>query len=203
MPGGIPNSINACNQFFSHLVGVGTHEFESNAHGAIAPLAVNFGAAGTATLHGNGYVEQGTPGQTNGFGRYPVSGSKFWEADNNFSITFSQPIAAFGFFAVDIGDFSGQVTLALDSGGIEVINVPTPANAPGGSVAYVGLIRFTGPLMTGISFGNTAAGTDFFAFDDFSIGAPGQVIPLPPAAWTGLATLAALGGLRQIRRRAR
>lgn len=190
------NSTAARNAFFSNLVGVGTEDFETRAGGA--PLAVSFGAAGTATLLGTGSVAVVTPGTTNGVGRYATSGSRYWETGSSFSLTFSQPIAAFGFFGIDIGDFNGQVTLALSGGGVENLVVPNTQQGPGGSVLYFGFIRTEGDVSS-ITFGNTAPGVDFFGFDDFSIGTLEQVslIPLPSAGAMGLAGLMIVGARRR------
>ena len=105
-----PNAAAARAAFLSTLVsGVGTENFESYGAGVGAPLPVWFPGAGVvATLQGNGVIVEVPSGQTNGFGRYPTSGTKFWESSDVFNITFSAPIAAFGFYGVDIGDFRGE-----------------------------------------------------------------------------------------------
>jgi len=175
-----PNADNARNAFLANLIGVGTETFESFADGATAPLALNFPGAGTATLNGSGYVET-VPAGTNGFGRYPISGDKYWETGSNFSIAFNAPIAAFGFYGVDIGDFNGQVTLQLQNGGVTNLVIPNTVNGAGGSVLYFGFYD-TAQQYTGLTFGNTAGGTDFFGFDDMTIGSLEQVAPVPEPA---------------------
>lgn len=193
-----PNADAARASFFSNLVGVGTETFEGFGQGTGAPLAVSFGAAGTATLGGGGSVNT-VPTGTNGVGRYPISGDKYWESGQNFTITFSDPVAAFGFYGIDIGDFGGQVTLTLAGGGAQVVNVPNTVNGRGGGVLYFGIIETL--TFTSITFGNTAAGTDFFGFDDFSIGSLEQVkIPVPAAL--GLFGIALVGLGMAMRRRA-
>lgn len=174
-----PNADAARASFLSSLVGVGTEDLESFANGTGAPLLVDFGAAGTATLNGSGEISN-VPAGTNGVGRYPISGNQYWEGTNAFSITFSAPQAAFGFYGIDIGDFSGQVTLTLTNGGVEVVNIGNATNVPGGGVLYYGIIVDAGSEFTSVAFGNTASGTDFFGFDDFTIGTREQVIePVP------------------------
>jgi hypothetical protein len=201
-----PNSDAARANFFSNLVGVGTETFESFAAGTSAPVAVTFGPD-VATLNGTGSVESVPAGQTNGFGRYPISGTNYYEASGTFSIDFSAAQAAFGFYATDVGDFGGQVTLTLLSGATKVVTVPSPTNVSGGAALYFGIIE-TAPadVFTKVTFGNTAPGTDFFAFDDFSIGRREQVVvvnavPLPAAAWGGMALLGGLGVTKRMRRR--
>ena len=51
-------------------------------------------------------------------------------------------------------------------------------NGLGGSVLFWGLIDTDNPF-TSLTFGNTAAGTDFFGFDDMTIGSVEQVVPTP------------------------
>ena len=134
------NSTAAQNSFLSSLIGVGTETFEGFATGTGTPLNLTFPGAGTATLGGTGAVRTVTPGTTNGVGRYAISGSNFWEVSGNFTIGFSDPVAAFGFWGVDIGDFNGQVTLTLQSGAVVNVTVPNSTNIAGGSVLYYGLI---------------------------------------------------------------
>lgn len=172
-----PNADAAQTAFLAGLVGVGTETFESYATLTPAPLAIVFPGAGTATLNGNGNVDTVVSG-TNGVGRYPISGNNYWEASNVFSATFTAPQAAFGFYGVDIGDFNGQVTLTLAGGGSLTLTVPNSTGISGGSVLYYGVIATTAAeTFTSVTFGNTAAGTDYFAFDDMTIGTLEQVDP--------------------------
>jgi len=198
-----PNSDAARASFLSNLIGVGTETFESFADNTPTPLALNFPGAGTATLSGgSGYVET-VPAGTNGFGRYPISGDKYFDTDSSFSIAFSNPIAAFGFYGVDIGDFSGQVTLQLQNGGVTNLVIPHTVNGPGGSVLFFGFYD-TVNQYTGIMFGNSAGGVDGFAFDDMTIGSLEQVNPVPePASLLLLTTgLAGAAGFRLRRKNA-
>ena len=175
-------SLNAQNLFLSQLSGVGTEDFDSYAVGSSSPLALSFPGAGTATLNGSGAVASVVGPGTNGFGRYPVSSPNYWEVDaNNFSITFSNPVAAFGFYGIDIGDFGGNLSLSFLTGGGNIV-VPVPhevgsSGSTGGNAFYFGYINVANPF-TQVTFNITSAG-DVFAFDDMTIGSVEQVVPEP------------------------
>ncbi len=177
------NSSAASAEFQSHLSGVGTEDFESFADGAGGPLAIDFGIAGTATLSGSGAIQTGPS-----VGRFPVSGSKYWETNEDFVIDFTTAISAFGFFGTDIGDFAGQITLDFLSGATTSYTVNNTVNAPDGSLLFWGIIDDANPF-TRITFGNTNF-SDFFGFDDMTIGVSSQIVdPTVPEP----ATLALFG----------
>ncbi|PZO41112.1 MAG: PEP-CTERM sorting domain-containing protein [Pseudanabaena frigida] len=197
-----PNANLARNDFFSNLVNVGDETFESKANGSSSPIAVAFGVD-TATITGSGSIATVISG-TNGFGRYAISGSKYYEVTGVFTLTFNTAQAAFGFYGVDIGDFNGKVTLTLTKtdGGTEVFTVPTTGTQGGGAL-YFGLISTTpSEQFTSITFGNTNSGTDVFAFDDFSIGRQEQIRAVPvPSFAAGIVLAGGVFGANQIRKR--
>ena len=202
------NAQTAESNFLSGLVGVGTETFEGFAPGSSAPLNLSFPGAGTATLQGNGTIRSVTPGTTNGVGRYAISGSNFWEVDagGNFLVNFSQQVAAFGFYGVDIGDFGGQLTLNLAAGGTKQVTVPNTIGSyasTDGSVLYYGLIAETfEEAFTSISFNMSTGEGDYFAFDNMTIGSLEQVKPVPePASTLGLLALGAMGAGSMLKRK--
>ena len=111
-----PNANAAMSLFTGALIGVGTQDFEGFTPFADgAPLLIDFPGSTEdvkATLKGGGFVGTPIPGyETDTTGIYPISGTKYWDSGSNFSIEFSSPVAAFGFYGVDIGDFTGTLQL--------------------------------------------------------------------------------------------
>jgi hypothetical protein len=174
-----PISDGARAQFLLNLSSFVTENFESFAANSPAPLALNFGAFGSATLQ-DVAVPPGTPGKiTQGVapgGLYPISATRFWESRSAFSITFSQPQVALGFYAVDVGDFDGQLIITYVDGSSHVLTVPNTHSLTtlGGSVLYFAFIDPANPFIK-VTFDNTSVGTpifDIFGFDDLTVGAP-------------------------------
>jgi hypothetical protein len=174
-----PNADAARNAFLAALNGpTGTEDFEGFTAGDVAPLNIEFGiesAVLSAALSNDAEIVS-VPGatDTNGFGRYPISGENFWDTFKDFEIQFSGPVTSFGFYAVDIGDFDSQLSLTLLGPDI-TIDVPHEVGAPKGSVIYFGVRSQVS--FTGISFANSQ-GEDKFAFDDFTVSIDVQSLPL-------------------------
>lgn len=186
-----PHASTASNSFLANLIGVGTESFEASGSGTSAPLALIFPGAGTATLTGgDGQIVSGTAGSSDGFGRYATSGSNYWDvtagADGNFIVNFSNPVAAFGFYGIDIGDFGGQLTVDLTSGVTQNFTVPNTIGSngnPDGSVLFWGVIgQNNSETFTSALFNTTTGQGDVFAFDDMTIGSFEQVSPSPASS---------------------
>lgn len=193
--GTFPNSMNAQTGFLANLVGVGTETFESFADGTATPLALIFPGAGTATLAGGGAVDDDP-----GTGQNAISGTNWWRtgANNNFVITFNAPVAAFGFFGIDVGDLGAQLTLTLANGAPVAIDIPHtlepggPSSGQNGSVIYFGYIDVANPF-TSVTFTNVGGMGDDFGFDNMTIGSVQQVVPAPEPSVLALLSLALLG----------
>lgn len=191
-----PNSEAASADFFSHLSGdVGTETFESFAVPLFAPLTLDFGIAGTATLTGTGRTNNHTVNFFNASGnhRNPVSGENFWDANaGEFTIEFSDPVAAFGFNATDAAAEGANLFLTLvRASGTEEIAVPHSRPVPSGSSFFYGIIDTGSPLFA-VIFSIEGASADWFAFDDLTIAATEQVLP-PPTTTPEPASLLMLG----------
>lgn len=171
--------------FFAHLTGAATESFESFPTGEEAVLEIAFSGAGTATVLG-GMVTDGE----NIAGRYPASGLKYLDAESPIRMTFSSPIAAFGFYATDVGDFGGQLSLQLTALSGEVINFVVPAStgidgSTTGSILYFGFYDLANTYSS--VFFDNGDYSDIIGIDDFTIAGPGALGPSPipePAVWS-------------------
>lgn len=205
----------ARNAFVARLTGVGTQAFDGYADGTPLPMTMSFAGAGSATLTGSGNVA--TQLATADDGRYAVSGTQYLDviasAENvpTFTVDFANPVAAFGFYGVDVGEFGSQLALRFTHVGGTTTTWTLPYLATtgvdtrrDGSLFYAGFIAPTD--FTSVTF-LSSVGDDYFALDDLSVGARAQIAPtavVPEPATGALVAggLALAGGLAARRRRA-
>jgi hypothetical protein len=167
--------------FLAQLSGVSTENFEGIASGT-SPTSINFaGSAGNIVASfapGSGIVTSAI-----GAGRFATSGINYFSVSSSFSTTFSTPIAAFGFYGTDVGDFNGSLTVTLihSTGPNTVLTVANTVNAPDGALLFFGVIDTANPFVR-INFGNTSTGVDFFGFDDITVGDIRQVTGVPESS---------------------
>jgi hypothetical protein len=182
--------LTARNNFAGQLTGASTEDFSGFAAGSNPPTLTFTGSAGPI----NGTFT-GSTGQIcvvngcGGAGRFATSAVAYFDVSSTIGLSFSTPIAAFGFYGTDIGDFNGQLILTLirNGGTNTVLNVPHTLNAANGSLLFFGVIDTANPF-DAIQFSNTLSGTDFFGFDDMIVGDVRQVtggIP-EPSTWAML-----------------
>jgi hypothetical protein len=197
-----PNATQAQTNFLSQLTVTPIENFESFTAFQPSPLNLIFPGAGTATLNGAGQILNYP---TNG--TYATSGKNYWSTNSGndgFKIDFDEAIAAFGFFATDIGDFGARLVLELGlvNGGttqIEVNHTLGSSASTSGSVFYQGIIASNpNELFKSVRFlskGSTFGGfVDGFGFDDMTIASADQVKSVPePQNILGLATVLGLG----------
>lgn len=165
--------------FLASLSGVSTETFESFPAGPAPVLALTFtGSAGTinGTLAGGGSIND-----IPFVGLFATSGVKYYDNQfSPFSVSFTSPIAAFGFYGTDIGDVEGQLTLTLVGGGTQVIDIPHTIAGPSGSLLFFGIIDTENPFVSVTFTGSSVS--DRFGFDDLTVGDVQQVVPaLEPA----------------------
>jgi len=185
-------------EFKSQLPGTVTETFEGIATGTGPPFAI---FSGTTTLNGSGSVAHVEAGVTNGAGRYsvpiPPGSTQYWDVGAGdtptFTVDFSAPVAAFGFFGVDLGDGSGTLRLAFRNGGLTVLDREVPllqGPEADGSVLFFGVIAPSeADRFDQVQFNSTALpgqGVDYFGFDNLTI------VPEPSAAWQALVAMSAL-----------
>lgn len=200
----------AQNNFLQRLSGNSVESFEGFADQNVPAtgLGLTFsGSAGslgaTLTRSGAGTLQVRS---TNLSGAYATNGSKYIFTDSTtsggFRVDLSQPTAAFGFVATDVGDFGVSIDLELTSGQTVTVDIPHLVGSGGninGNAFFFGVVAedFT---FNRIDFTITSGGTfDSFGFDEMTIGDPEQVVPIPLPQASGLAI--ASFGLLAVRRR--
>ena len=196
-----------------------SYGFEDRLNGDTAPFNVNFAGSSsstiTATMQGDGTVLSAAAS-----GRFNTTtgGTNYWRAKaggagtgsaGSFSIAFNTAISAFGFYATDVGDFEGGLSLVLSpaSGPDVTMAVPNTVGAASGSLLFFGFFDAAASY-TKITFLTSGSSTtpDFFGFDDFIVADRGQIsapgtLPEPTSlALAGLALAAAGFAARRNRR---
>ena len=203
--GGVSGApVTARNSFLAQLSGVSTESFEGF-NQSDKPSSLNFnGSAGAITASfapSSGFICASNG--CSGSGRYATDGTRYFDVSSTFTATFSTAVAAFGFYGTDIGDISGSLTVELlRASGNTMLVVPNTINAPNASLLFYGIIDQANPF-TGIRFGNTAAGSDFFGFDQLTVGDVQQVVPSIPEPATWMMMLMGFGLIGAAMRRKR
>ena len=186
-----PNADAARTAFLSLLSGFATEDFEGFSPDTLLPLSSSFLGV-DADLTGAGILSN-VPTGTDGVGLFPISGDQYLTTVTSaFTIEFATPVAAFGFYGIDIGDFNGQIIIELSSNTTTSLTIPHTVNGPGGSVLYFGVIDTENPFTT-VTFLNSGGQTDLFGFDDVTVGSLAQVNEAPEPGTLGLIATGLLG----------
>jgi hypothetical protein len=178
-PTNITNTLNARAQFFMRLAqGVVTEGFEGYPVGS-SPANLVFGT-NIATLSGNEFVDTFPAPTWAPYGGFPLSGTNalglYGNSGQFFTITFSTPQSAFGFFCSDVENNELRFALISSSGDRRNIQVPVTQPQGSGGCFYFGVIDKDSPF-TAVEFHNDGAGDDGFDFDDMTIAIPEQILP--------------------------
>jgi hypothetical protein len=188
------------NAFVTALGGVAVDDLEDTTGlgSAADPYALSFpGATVTATLSTSANTELRTSATG---GLFPTSGSNYIYVQNAFTITFSVPVSAFGFYVTDAGDGGADLTITLANGGPVVRSLDTSIYG-NGSLLFWG---FTDDMNAYSSIEIAYSSNDGIGYDDFTVANAALEVPEP----TSFSLLAfGVGGLmlaeRRRRRRAR
>lgn len=134
------------------------------------------------------------PTGTNGHGRYPTDGDKFFHSGaGEIRLQFDRALHGFGFDGIDIGDFRGELSVELRNAQklVHAFTLDEVVGGEGGDVLFAGVFDRENPFDT-VVFNNsnplTGDGGDVFAMDGMTV-----VTPVPaalPLLGSGLAALA-------------
>jgi len=192
--------------FLKASSGVQSEGFETSPVGIpVGPLSV-FNGQGSLTQDdfSNGTIKQSTQVVNGRFNTTPncnpVSGCKWWETPYSFEITLGSLKSAFGFFATDLGDLGGAISLDFWNDANKVragIAVTQPTQTSG--------LLFFGWIDDTFSFNRVSvnltqtnvnpARFDYVGFDDILAGTRAAAPPPPPSNPVSAPTSLALVGL--------
>jgi hypothetical protein len=147
-------------------------------------------------------------GNTNS-GTYPTDGVRgiSINSSNNFSISFSNPLGAFGYFGTDLGDNSNILTMKFFNGATEVNStlIPVNANSFNSSEFFFGFISDNPTqYFDRVAFvSSISSNGDAIGIDQIKVGTPAQVTTAVPEPSSLLGTLLVGGSVMLVKRRSR
>lgn len=176
--------------FLTSLSGNVYHEdFESFAYGPYNNLALTFDSSFSANLM-SGTTNTGVNSARDGRFSVGDESRKYWQAPeslSSFVIRFTQPISAFGFYGIDIGDWGAQLSVRLSNGQVfDLGHSLGESGSTNSSLLYFGLQASSlSETFDSVEFYSTVSDsrtTDYFGFDKMTVALPnGQVSE--PAGW--------------------
>jgi hypothetical protein len=186
-----PNATSARAAFVDAVGAIGIEDFETLTSQASAPLPLDFDG-NPALLTGAGIVRDWPEGTY--AGTYPLSGINYFLVDNPtapFTVTFTSPVSAFGFYATDICDFLGTITVHLDTGPTYLLG--SNSQRLTGGVLFWGVVDDLAPFTTITLTPDTydhgwGPSADGFGLDDMIVGAD-SAIPAANTSWGAVKSL--------------
>jgi hypothetical protein len=195
----------------ARLLSTGTPLTTANFPGTSSIVTTSTEVAQTATTNfstkGIRFNDTATTPTTNG--RFAISGNNYYEVGNGtFTITFSNAMAALGFYATDVEDPTGMI-LTFDNDPNKTLTIPRSAGAGNTdkSALYYGFVA-TNPseIFTSVTFGRSISDSnDKFGLDNLSFATPSQVRNLAatsvPEPLTIIGTLIGSGAAIRFRKK--
>jgi len=194
----IPNAQAAANRFLSRLPGAAVETFEAYTPGT-APATLTFGTDTAALSSGSTLKILDIPTGTE-MGIFPITSDRCLPVEETFSIDFSSPQAAFGFFATDVEVATMTITLVSTNGNRTALPVPSTIPQGSGGVLFFGVVDTESPFIR-VEFSGAGA-LDGYGFDDMAIARKEQVYPeqasLDIDLYAGLQIAGTVGGTYRI-----
>ena len=201
-----PQSQFARASFLSQLETHGTEDFEGFAPGTHSALSLDFGG-----IFGGDLAPAQDPINIAGGTSLATSGSQLLHfvqiINDSFVITLNpvDRLNSIGFYGIDVGDLEGQLTITLQNGVTQVIQVEVPHSQPSPTQTYFYFgVTFHDKIITSAQYNPTGtgavAGFDAFLFDDITVGIARPVPeggPNGPLLGVGLLMMGLAGWLRR------
>jgi hypothetical protein len=210
----VQNSNTAKDSFLSNLIPTNptTEGFESITPGFYTTVGLpNITGASISTTSPTGGVSNINPNN----GRFAISGSQYYEvgsttvggAKTTTTITFSDPIAAFGFYATDIENADG-ITLQLNDSNNTTLTRPrsaqfnldgSPLNKSGSALFYGFIAQNPGETFNSVTFSLVSTASDKvndrFSLDNLTVATSAEVRNFGTAATSVPEPLTTIGTL--------
>jgi hypothetical protein len=207
--GAATNAHSARGLFQTAVPGSTTQTLDGLSDGASGPINFSFGSIG-ATLSGGGLIVSLPGTSTDNQGGFPISNDNLWQVEGtDFRIKLDKKVTAFGFYAIDLGDAAGTLSINLDGApGPAIAHSTTLDTSKGtsGSVFFFGLTNDVPFDTIDFIYGQGQGGVvDRFNFDNFMAGPEADLAATPEPGTLLLlgSTLAGVGMAAKRRRAAR